>query len=136
MPTEASALSLPLTIVAVVAATWIYNHCNNLLFGSGGGGGDSDGDDDHPSNDVAVASADQSELQNRIRALTEKNQELEANVASLSEKTIKLEARLAEEIKRKTNRRTTNRSKLANMSAKLKAEFGDDFVIPPKSVSP
>jgi len=132
MATEASALSLPLTIVAVVAATWVYNQYN-LLFSSGG---DSDGDDNQSTNDVAVASADQSELQNLVRALTKKNQELQADVASLFEKTAKLEARLAEEIKRKTNRRTTNRSKLADMSAKLKADFGDDFVIPPKNDSP
>ena len=67
------------------------------------------------------------ELQKTISELTKRNQELEATVASLSEENAKFVSRSAKEKKNKTERRNTFKSKLANMSEKLKGEFGDDF---------
>mmetsp|Transcript_31405 Transcript_31405/g.66900 ORF Transcript_31405/g.66900 Transcript_31405/m.66900 type:complete len:120 (+) Transcript_31405:252-611(+) len=67
------------------------------------------------------------ELQRRIGELTIKNQELEANVASLSKENAKFASRLEKDKKKKTDRRTMNRSKIAKLSEKLKEDFGDEF---------
>jgi len=67
------------------------------------------------------------ELQKEISELKIRNQELEANIASLSQENDKYALKLEKDKKKKTERRATNRSKLARLSEKLKGDFGDDF---------
>ena len=81
----------------------------------------------YPSASSSELTTRNQELQKTISELTKRNQELEANVASLSEENAKFVSRSAKEKKNKTERRNTFKSKLANMSEKLKGEFGDDF---------
>mmetsp|Transcript_28149 Transcript_28149/g.50918 ORF Transcript_28149/g.50918 Transcript_28149/m.50918 type:complete len:143 (+) Transcript_28149:92-520(+) len=127
MTAKGSALSLPLIVVtlAAISATLVYTFFSN---GGGGGDGDGDGDDHRRSNDNDDADVDdQSELRKTISELTKRNQELEATVASLSKENAKFVSRSAKEKKNKTDRRTAFKSKLANMSEKMKGDFGNEF---------
>jgi len=83
-----------------------------------------------PTSESTERAAHNEFLQNKIHELAQKNSELESKLSSLSQEKTALETKLEKEKDKKKaakKRRTTFKSKIADMSAKLKEDFGDDY---------